>query len=150
MKDHNNTLPTEWTTEFTEIIWETYCISQYSSKDDNDSSDDPSKAMKSITIHEPACNTTNIKIDIKSYPLCDGKLTGWKGYKIRFVSVATIHGIAYLFEESSKHPDVGDPTHAKFTVENTFLQSVLEYSLAKSTVVSHVKRFAKSRNGKEA
>ena len=150
MKDHKNTLPTEWTIEFTENIWEIYCVSQESTKDDDDSSGDPSKAMESITIHGPTSNVTNIKIDIKSYPLFDGKSTEWKGYKRQFVRVATIHGIAYLFEESLKHPDVRDPLLTKFTVENTFLQSVLEYSLVKSTVASRVKRFAKSRNGKEA
>jgi len=81
MKDHKNTLPTEWTTEFNENIWENYCLSQESTKDYDDSSHDPSKAMKSIIIHEPSSNVTNIKIDIKSYPLFDGKLTEWKGYK---------------------------------------------------------------------
>ena len=53
MKDHNNIFPTKWTTEFTENIWKTYCVSQESTKDDDDSYCDPSKTMKSITIHVP-------------------------------------------------------------------------------------------------
>ena len=45
-------------------------------------------------------------------------------------------------------PSQTDTVYLKVTNENSFLYSIIEYSLAKSTAVSRVKRYSKTKDGR--
>jgi len=92
-----------------------------------------------------------VKLDIRSYPMFDGKLNHWKAFKQQFRALATIHGFNYLLEKTYRAPtDVDSPSYLIYLQHNSFLQSILEFSLAKSTALSRVKRFSDLKDGKEA
>ena len=85
-----------------------------------------------------------IKIDVKSYPEFDGQLKNWKGFKQNFKSVASMHGIGYLLNKTCEPPTDTNEL-VKFHQQNTFIQSILEYSLAKGNALTRVKKFSEKQ-----
>lgn len=149
--------PVDWST-FTEDAWEDYMISQATKSPSPQVNTDESQEVVDVTGESPKENVTfntmpSVKIDIRSYPEFDGKLQSWKAFKQKFLSVATIHGIQPIMAPSFSVPS--DPPDSKetvnsFTSKNLFLQSILEFSLAKSTASALVKRFNTQGDGRSA
>ena len=149
--------PINWST-FTEDAWEDYMISQATKTPSPQVNADKSQQVVDITGDNSDKSVTfgtmpSAKIDIKSYPKFDGKLQSWKAFKQKFLSVATIHGIQPIMLPLFVVPS--DPTDSKevvtlFTSKNLFLQSILEFSLAKSTASALVKKFNGKDEGRSA
>ena len=53
-------------------------------------------------------------------------------------------------EEDYLIPDSTENSYTQATNDNNFFYSVLEYSLAKSTAISRIKRYSKSKDGKSS
>ena len=84
---------------------------------------------------------------MKAYQAFNGQTKDLRKFKIHFSSIATIHGIYYLMEEYYLIPNTTGNIYKQATNDNIFLYSVLEYSLAKSTAMSRIKRYSKSKEG---
>ena len=145
MESNDDNLPQDWIIAFTTEIYDQFIIKKSAT---NGSTSTIPTPQPSMSVNNTTNFLTNVKIDIKSYPVFEGQVKDWKKYKRQFTSVATIHGISYLMETSYEMPLPTDSIYGKVLSENTFLYSVIEYSLAKSTAVSRVKIFAKLKDGR--
>ena len=147
----------DWSTSFNEDVWEQYML-------DHSVSGISSLGMATQTVTNQTQNTANtsnirnngnmsVKIDMKSYPEFDGKLNNWKSFKQKFLSVATIHGVANIMKKTYVVPTAPSSTSEEvetFKNSNLFLQSILEYTLAKSTASSIIKRYSEDGNGRKS
>lgn len=143
----------DWKDEFTIEMWEDFIFKESNANAEVKESDSTSSAEKAGNqlSNQVTANLSNIKIDIKSYPTYDGKLSTWKGYKQQFKALATIHGFSYLLEKEYSVPsDTTSVEYANYIKHNSFLQSILVFSLAKSTALSKVKPFTDAQDGRKA
>jgi len=103
---------------------------------------------------EPKANTKddiNVKVDIRSYPTFSGKINDWKSYKRKFEALASIHGFSFIMKKDFIVPDKGDDdAYHIYGNCSSFLQSILEYSLASGTALSRVTIFSSSGDGRSA
>ena len=135
-------IPTDWITTFTEEIWEEFLLLE---------SVKVKTAPTVTTVNSSVNQATSsklpqVKIDIRSYPEFNGKLKEWRVFKKQFISVASMHGIANIMNNDYKIPTDQDELMI-FNQKNTFLQSILEHSLAKGTALSRVVKHSKKCNG---
>jgi len=92
-----------------------------------------------------------VKLDIRFYPAFDVKLNSWRSYKQKFKALANMHGFSQIIEKSYNVPtDVNSGEYAIHKSRNGFLQSILEFSLAESTALSRVKRYASTMDRRSA
>ena len=166
-ENHKGKPPTNWETEFTEDIWDQFVLqrgldntSSFTSKSSssNKSSENEIELVEVPTV--PQVKTVNeskpeakvsfdmpaIKIDVKSYPEFDGQLKNWKSFKQKFKSVASLHKIGYLLNKDYVIPTDPDDL-SKYQQHNSFLQSILEYALAKGNALTKVKKFSDAQDG---
>ena len=146
--------PFDWST-FTADVWEDYMLSQIKSTPEEKLSS--SAVNPNNPTNKPTTNTTHdlpqFKIDMKSYPEFDGKLTSWKAFKQKFTSVATIHDIYDIMVPDYTvpiKPNNSDAEIETYQKKSLFLQSILEYSLAKTTVTVLVKRHSQQSDGRSS
>jgi len=134
----------DWLNIFVEEKWDEFMMNGgltnvAITKDVPQSIQQPTQTIPSVT----APSLTNVssrplvKLDIRSYPMFDGKINHWKAFKQQFRALATIHGFNYLLEKTYQAPtDVDSPSYLIYLQHHSFLQSILELSLAKSTALS--------------
>ena len=91
LKNHNNILPNDWSTEFSSNIVEEFTILELIRTNLNIDKASTSPSFTS-TILSSSSSYNNIKINIKKYPSFNGDIKEWKKYMILFDNVATIHG----------------------------------------------------------
>ena len=143
----------DWKNEFTIELWEDFVFKEGNGTTVMQQSASTGGAKKegNQATSQLTSNMPNVKIDIKSYPTYDGKLSAWKGYKQQFKALATIHGFSYLLEKEYSVPtDTTSIEYVDYIQHNSFLQSILVFSLAKSTALSKVKPFTDTQDGRSA
>jgi len=87
-----------------------------------------------------------VKIDVRSYPEFDGALKNSKSYKQKFKSIASMHKIGDLITATYQVPSDSVALQEHYA-KNAFLQSILEYSLAKGNALTRLKKFSVSKDG---
>ena len=161
-----------WEEDLTEETWEDFILCQGAKKgggisttteEGSDTSkdinqDNVDETIDTIESIDPVIKIGNspfnnampmVKIDVRSYPEFDGTLKNWKSYKQKFKSVASMHGLGDLVNSTYQVPS-GPKELENHYMKNGFLQSILEYSLAKGTALTRVKKFSKIRDGRES
>ena len=140
----NDEPPTDWITQFNEELWDSFMLSI----DDDDTSMRSSSAR--IKTEETASKgVSNVKVDIKAYPMFTGKLSEWKPFKRQFMTIAQTHDLHYLLVKDWGSTII-DETSDKFIRENAFLQSALTFALAKSTTISKVNQNEDAGDGRRS
>jgi len=179
-KNENGAFPQDWTNNFSESIWDNYILefgiekakvivksagSSLSSpevdpipsqvdtpKEDAVEDVATTSSVSSGTSQVKYLNTQilpSIKIDVRSYPEFDGNLKNWRAFKHKFTSIATLHNIGYILKEEFV-PPTNPGELAIYETKNCFLQSILEYSLSKSTALTRVKLFSTTQDGRKS
>ena len=113
-----------WKEDFIHEIWDDFLMQQskHSLEEANPSSQ--SSEVSSITGKFKDASLSNIKIDIKSYPSFDGKLTSWRSFKQRFQALSSMHGFAYLLDKEFEAPtDESSEDFDKYEQKNRVFSS---------------------------
>ena len=153
----NSGTPEDWEIEFTEEVWEDFMIEQALRKLKTSpvlTSPAPVPPMVTSSSAPVVKSTTSVglpqvKIDVKSYPEFSGTLKDWRVFKQKFMAIAQIHKISEIMGEKYVIPSNGSDKDI-FDQKNTFLQSILEHSLAKGTALTRVTKHSEKQDGRES
>ena len=73
---------------------------------------------------EVATFQSNIKLDVKSYPLHDGKTSTWLKFKRGVQAQATTHGLDIILDLDKPAPPLGSQDRELFDAKNKFVFSI--------------------------
>jgi len=139
----------EWMEEFFSEIWDDFLLNEASTVTRSTKKTVPSMVSVSEEPKAVSKDDINVKVHIRSYPTFSGKNNDWKSYKRKFEALASIHGFSFIMKKDFIVPDKGDDdAYHIYDKRSSFLQSILEYSLASGTALSRVTRFSSSGDGR--
>lgn len=98
---------------------------QYRAKINHDQvNPDPTPSNTIITSPQTTSLVTNIKLDIKQYPIFNGDTASWPKFKRGVLSIASTHGLDKVFDENYTVPTFGDVDYQEYQEKNKFVYSI--------------------------
>ena len=94
--------------------------------------------------------STQVKLDIKTYPVWDGKLESWPRWIRKVQSIATTQGLAQIFELNPVIPAVNTRTRSLWDAKSNFVFSVLMNRVSDGIAFTIVRKHLKEKNGHAA
>ena len=84
----------------------------------------PSSLVSSNPIVTQTSFLTNVKLDIKQYPIFNGDVGTWSKFKRGVLSIASTHNLDEIFKENTIVPTPSDPNYTMFQSKNKFVYSI--------------------------
>ena len=93
---------------------------------------------------------TNVKLDVKQYPLFNGENTQWAKFKRGVLALAATHGLDDVFNPKFVVPDVTQMAWSIFNEKNKFVYSIWISRVTSGLALSVLREFEDKKDGRGA
>src|SRR5687768_8531759 len=93
---------------------------------------------------------TNVKLDVKQYPLFNGENTQWAKFKRGVLALAATHGLDDVFDPKYVVPDVTQLAWSIFNEKNKFVYSIWISRVTSGLALSVLREFEDKKDGRGA
>jgi hypothetical protein len=91
---------------------------------------------------------TNVKLDVKAYPIFNGENASWSNFKRCVTSMACTHNLDDVFDVSYNAPQPGDPDYQLYFERNQFVFSMWTSRITAGLALSILRDFEKTKDGR--
>ena len=91
---------------------------------------------------------TNVKLDVKAYPVFNGENASWSKFKRGVTSMACTHNLDDVFDESYIVPQPGSPDYQLYFERNQFVFSMWTSRITAGLALSILRDFEKTKDGR--
>ena len=93
---------------------------------------------------------TNVKLDVKQYPLFNGDTSQWAKFKRGVLALAATHGLDDVFNSKFVVPDLTDFAWSIFNEKNKFVYSIWISRVTSGLALSVLREFEDKKDGRGA
>ena len=91
---------------------------------------------------------TNVKLDIKQYPVFHGENASWPKFKRGVLSIASTHGLEDVFDKKFSPPAEHDPDYHVYNEKNRFVYSIWISRIVSGLALSILRDYEETRDGR--
>ena len=128
----------------TEDFWDSYRPSSSTDENISDIKNIPTVGTEYTRTED---NLTTTKLDFKSIPEFNGKITNWAQYERLLGAYASALGVGDLLDDTFSTPDQDSTEYEIYEKKSKRLYDILQYSTAKGTAYIKIKPFKKDKDG---
>ncbi|HEY9708216.1 MAG TPA: hypothetical protein V6D48_08430 [Oculatellaceae cyanobacterium] len=113
---------------------------------------DPVASSPHLSSSSNAMSTfvTNVKLDVKQYPIFNGENTQWPKFKQGVLALASTHGLDDVFDSKYVVPDPTEPTWQLFHEKNKFVYSIWVSRINSGLALSVLREYEDKKDGRGA
>ena len=93
---------------------------------------------------------TNVKLDVKQYPLFNGDTSQWAKFKQGVLALAATHGLEDVFDTKFTVPDPSQFVWSIFNEKNKFVYSIWVSRITSGLALSTLREFEDTKDGRGA
>ena len=93
---------------------------------------------------------TNVKLDVKQYPIFNGENAQWAKFKRGVLALAATHGLDDVFDPKYVVPDASHPEWSMFHEKNKFVYSIWISRINSGLALSVLRQFEDDKDGRGA
>ncbi|HEY9706868.1 MAG TPA: hypothetical protein V6D48_01555 [Oculatellaceae cyanobacterium] len=93
---------------------------------------------------------TNVKVDVKQYPVFNGDIAHWSKFKRGVLALAATHGLDDVFDGKFVVPIVSDPHYGAYQEKNRFVYSIWISRITAGLALSTLREFEDDKDGRGA